>query len=311
MQILVLGNGAHTNKRILPALKKIPFIKSVYVGDRHTKKINKIDDVISLIKYEDAFKMSNNFDLTIIATPPYNHIESLKKIYSKTEKILIEKPISNDRSFIKGSEFKSIYEESTVFESIMYFHHPLWKKVKSIVNNMDIKEIYAEFSVPHQSLDGYRYKKIMGGGSLNDQGIYPISLITELFKENYEIKSVEILKDKDFEVDLGGSLSLIVNKINVLCQWGLGKDYKNYLSIKDNMNNEYKIEFIFSKPENLESKIIFTNNNEIKIIKVGTYDQFELMYREILQSDLSGFKYSKYENLIRRYQLYNEVKKCF
>ena len=85
MQILVLGNGAHTNKRILPALKKIPFIKSVYVGDRHTKKINKIDDVISLIKYEDAFKMSNNFDLTIIATPPYNHIESLKKIYSKRE----------------------------------------------------------------------------------------------------------------------------------------------------------------------------------------------------------------------------------
>ncbi len=308
MQVLVLGNGAHTKKRIVPALKKIPFIESILVADRNARKVNKMDDVLSIVNYQEVFKLSINFDLAIIATPPNNHIESLKKINGKSRNILIEKPISNNINVIRSNEFKAIYENGSVFESIMYFHHPLWKKVQTIVNDIDIKEIYTEFSVPHQSLDGFRYKKKMGGGSLNDQGIYPISLITELFSQNYDVKSIQIFKDKDYEVDLGGKLNLSIKNINVFSQWGLGKDYKNYLIIKDTADNEYKFDFIFSKPDNLNAKIIFSNNKEIK---VGVYDQFELMYRAILESNVSEFKYSKYDNLFRRYNLLKEVSNFF
>ena len=309
MKVLVLGNGAHTNKRIIPALNKIKKIDSIFVGDRNVNKLNKVDDVLSIINYEDAFKLIQDIDLTIIATPPYNHKESLRKINGKSKSILIEKPLSNEIKFINSNEFKSIYDSGVVFESIMYFHHPIWEKVKNIINNGEIREIYAEFCVPHQPIDGHRYKKEMGGGSLNDQGIYPISLVTDLFHDEYKIENIEILKNDKYEVDLGGGLNLVSKDIYISCKWGLGDDYKNSLQLIDKSKNEYKIDFIFSKPDNTETKI--TLNNEVsEELQVGVFDQFEIMYNDILKENLSRFKYSSYENILKRYKLYNSIKNC-
>ena len=79
----------------------------------------------------------------------------------------------------------------------MYFHHPVWSKLKNILKSKNILTVESEFSVPHLSNKSFRYIKKLGGGSLNDQGIYPISLISELINDAYVINSLTIEKGRN------------------------------------------------------------------------------------------------------------------
>ena len=44
MKILIVGNGAHTKKRIFPALKKISNIQSITIGDKNADREEIIDN---------------------------------------------------------------------------------------------------------------------------------------------------------------------------------------------------------------------------------------------------------------------------
>ena len=105
MKVLVLGNGIHTNKRILPALVNIDSIDEIIVGDRNEKKEN-INKNIKIVNFDKSLDNEDIFDLTIIATPPYNHLESFEKTKDVSNKVLIEKPLTNNFDYVFGNELK-------------------------------------------------------------------------------------------------------------------------------------------------------------------------------------------------------------
>ena len=179
MQVLILGNGNHTKKRILPALKSIRSIENIVIADKNTENKEKIDSKLEIRNFNKELKNNEEYNLIVIATPPYNHKNSLLDVVNKSNNILVEKPISNDINFIFDSEFKDLKNKFNIFESLMYFHHPLWSKVKDIIKENKIIKIFSEFSVPHLQDNNYVYSKKLGGGSLFDQGIYPVSLASD------------------------------------------------------------------------------------------------------------------------------------
>lgn len=310
MKILVIGNGIHANKRIIPSLKKIDGIKSITIADRSSIETADKSGFIKIINYEKAFEVNEKFDLCIIATPPYNHRESLCKIYSKADRILIEKPISNNIDWIFSEEFKNLYTNKPVYESLMYFHHPAWNEFSTILNSNKIIKIVSEFSVPHLDKNSYRYKKNFGGGSLNDQGLYPLSLASQIIKKVYELRKVEINSNRNYEVDLSGQFEMVIdNQIEFIGKWGLGKDYKNYVKLFDKSGIEYQIEFFYSKPDSIKIKIVTKNSQDERETFVNDCDQFENMYKDILKNKYTKFLYSDYENLIKRYSIYKDIVK--
>ena len=308
MKVLILGNGVHTNKRILPALEKIKEIDEVTVGDRNVIEDISASKKTRISNYDKVTSPEGEYDIGIIATPPYNHVESFEKINKKCKKILIEKPITNDLNWIFGSELKEYFKNRNVFESLMYFHHPLWKEVKNIVQSGNIKKIITEFSVPHLPKGSHRYSKKYGGGSLNDQGMYPISLVSELMMKTYEIKDIKVFSENNYEVDLSGEFEIILDSnIEVKGIWGLGKEYKNFVNLIDKEGKTYEIKFIFSKPDGTETKIVIKNGESTEEIDVGVHDQFEIMYMDAIKNKKSNFNYSNYKNLIKRYDIYKKI----
>ena len=308
MKVLILGNGIHANKRVLPALNKIKEIDLITIGDRNVIQDTQLNKITKLSNYNQVTLSGEEYDLAIIATPPYNHIESYEKIYNKCNRVLIEKPITDDLNWIFGSELKEHLSKNRVFESLMYFHHPIWKEVKNLVQSGDIKKINTEFSVPHLPKGSHRYSKKYGGGSLNDQGLYPISLVSELIMNTYEIKDIKVFSENNYEVDLSGQFKIILdNNIEAKGSWGLGKDYKNFINLVDKDGKEYEINFIFSKPDETDTKIILKDQNVSKDINIGIYDQFQIMYLDAINNDLSKFNYSSYKNLIKRYEIYKKI----
>lgn len=310
MKVLVLGNGAHVNKRVLPALNKIKTIESIIVADKNTENNVIIDSCIELRNFEKELKSLEVFDFIIIATPPYNHKTSLLEVLEKSDNILIEKPIFDDLDFIFGEELKKLKNDKNIFESLMYLHHPLWLYVKDLIKQKDIKKVTSEFSVPHMSEESYRYKKDLGGGSLFDQGIYPISMALEISDNSQIVNKIEVYKSKDYEVDLGGTLDLIIDEnINYVGKWGLGKDYKNYLRLESPNGEIFQIDFIFSKPDDTYTKVKIKDSKKSSEVNIGKYDQFQIMYQDLIDNNFLKFEYSNHENLIKRYNLMREVLK--
>ena len=310
MKVLVLGNGAHVKKRVLPALNNIKSIENIIIGDRNTKNTIKIDSKNEIRNFNDELKSSEKYNFVIIATPPYDHKSSLIKVSDKTENILVEKPISNDINFIFGENLRELKNEKNVFETLMYLHHPLWSYVKDLINKKNIQKVFSEFSVPHLPENSFRYKKELGGGSLFDQGIYPISLAQEISNSSQVLNSVEIHQSREYEVDLGGSIDLTIDEnISYIGKWGLGQEYKNYLKLENSDGESFQIDFIFSKPNETFTKIDVKNSKNSQVIEIGKYDQFQIMYQDVIEKNISKFKYTNYENLLKRYSLVRDVLK--
>jgi len=309
VNILLIGNGVHANKRILPALKDLGIINSISILDRNVETEKQLSDTVKVLPYENLKKSNLFYDMGIIATPPYNHLQSYELVVNNCQTVLIEKPLTNNLDAIWEKSIQRQVGENKLIEALMYFHHPMWKKVKELVETKNIVEINTEFSVPHLSKDSYRYSASKGGGSLFDQGIYPISFALQLVNKSYEINNIEIYSEEGFEVDLSGEIDLSIDKkLNFKGKWGLGYQYNNFASLKDADGYIYKIDFFYSKPDLTNSKIFVSKGSFSEDIEIGIHDQFKIMYLDAINKNFSEFEYSNFYNLNLRYKLLKEVK---
>jgi len=310
MRVLILGNGTHVKKRVLPALRNIESIENIVIADRNTQNVTKINSNQEIRNFNEELNSSEEYNFIIIATPPYDHKSSILKVLDKSENILVEKPISNDIDFIFGENLRELKKEKNIFETLMYLHHPLWSYVKDLINKKNIQKVFSEFSVPHLPENSFRYKKELGGGSLFDQGIYPISLAQEISNSSQVLNNVEIHQSREYEVDLGGSIDLTIDEnISYIGKWGLGQEYKNYLKLENSDGESFQIDFIFSKPNETFTKIDVKNSKNSQVIEIGKYDQFQIMYQDVIEKNITKFKYTNYENLLKRYSLVRDVLK--
>ncbi len=310
VNVVLIGNGVHSNKRIIPSLKNLEVVKSISIFDRNVKIEKQISDTVKLFPYGELGKSESFYDLGIVATPPYNHLQSYELIANKCRTVLIEKPLTNNLDPVLRKSIQEKLEKYELIEALMYFHHPLWKKIMNIVKSKNIVEINTRFSVPHLSEDSYRYSNSKGGGSLFDQGIYPISFAQQLINKNYNVISIETYSEKGFEVDLSGKISLnIDNKITFNGSWSLGCEYSNFVNLKDQDGTIYEVDFIYSKPDSTNTKIFITKEGSYKEIEIGMHDQFQNMYLDAINKKFSAFEYSNFHNLNLRYILLEEVKR--
>ena len=89
----------------------------------------------------------------------------------------------------------------------------------------------------------------------------------------------------------------------------MGQEYKNYLKLENSDGESFQIDFIFSKPNETFTKIDVKNSKNSQVIEVGKYDQFQIMYQDVIEKNISKFKYTNYENLLKRYSLVRDVLK--
>tara|TARA_B100001057_G_C22861361_1_gene954629 strand:- start:394 stop:1326 length:933 start_codon:yes stop_codon:yes gene_type:complete len=308
MNILVVGNGQHTNKRILPALLKIQSVENIEVVFNSKKNMLTKDNKIIYTNNKDV-PNRKSYSLVIYATPPRVHLENLNNYFGLSNNHLIEKPLSSDFKFIEDEKFKNLYKSKNIFESLMYLHHPAIEVLKKIISENICLEFRTTFKVPHADFDHYRYKKEEGGGSLLDQGIYPISLVLFLFKDKLQILKKNIFHDENYDVDLSGQIIGKTNTINkITAEWALGDEYENYAEIACR-DKVIKFPFIFSKNENDTYKYLEIQNEKIIEKELGLFDQFVNLYSDILNNKIQNFAYSNYEELVYRYKFINGLYK--
>jgi predicted dehydrogenase len=157
--IVGLGSAGQRHARVLrkfyPKSKIFAYRGNHYMGliDKNLQNIDpNIDPNIyyCLTELKSLEKFSQPIDLAIIATPADTHSIYAEKVWDYSQRILVEKPISNCKVESRALYEKAITDHKIIFIGYQHNFNPILKKVKSIFSTYEQwKTLSCEF---HESL---------------------------------------------------------------------------------------------------------------------------------------------------------------
>ncbi len=281
MKILLLGYSKISKKRIIPFFKKNK-IKFSVASLSYKKKISGAYKQFN--SYEEGIKNSNA-DAVYISLPNSMHYNWAFKALSKGYNVIVDKPICKNIKQLKKLINLSIKKKKLLSEAIYFNYHKQIKKLLQIVINKSIYLINSNFIIPYPK-SGILISKKFDGGVVMDMGPY-ISAIPRIFKLK-KIKSKEIIINKN-EKNLIISVNFVIsyNSIIYTGSFMFGDFYKNDLEIFTK-EKTYKLERVFSPPDNSKLSLTIKQKSKIKNILIKKDNCFKNYFNEVIDNINKG-----------------------
>ncbi|MEJ7586630.1 MAG: Gfo/Idh/MocA family oxidoreductase [Ferruginibacter sp.] len=149
--------------------------------------------------YDNYTALVNDKDVDIIyiATPHVFHYDQAMLCLQNKKAVLCEKPMS--MNYAQSAGMIAFAKQHNIFlmEGMWSACMPFMDKIKSLIAEDFIGEpryVTADFGFEApKDLDGRLYNKALGGGSVLDIGVYPISLATLILGEPSAIRAISSL----------------------------------------------------------------------------------------------------------------------
>lgn len=260
---------------------------------------------------------SEEIDAVYIPLPPALHYRWAKCCLQNGKHVLLEKPFT-----ICAKQTQELLEiakcrELAVCENYMFVFHNQVEVIKSIIESgrLGIVHLYdAKFGFPKRERCDFRYNKIFGGGALLDCGGYLLKCASLFLGDDYRILYAFMGGEKEFDVDLYGSASLM-NKNNDIMNIAYGMDYA-YRCELCVWGSEAVLETgrFFTAPPQLRPVVnIFTSDGGCEKIEIHEDDSFQksILYFEdcIINQNKRELAYKNIEKQSIRLEEYSEAAK--
>jgi len=205
MNIGIIGAG-NIAKKMANTINKMDGFTNYAIASRSIEKATKFKNRFKFIKaygsYEEMVK-DENVELVYIATPHSCHYDQMLLCLKYNKPVLCEKIITT--SLPDTEDIYKKFEEANVFLT-----EALWTSFmpsRNIINDLIYKDkiignlinMKASFKVPLMNKERV-YKRELGGGVLQDIGIYPVTFIFRTLGfdyKDYVVKDIRFLKDVD------------------------------------------------------------------------------------------------------------------
>ena len=291
MNIVVWGLGNHAKNRILPAIFNSKHFHLYGVCSRNANEVIKASKAYDTRGWTSSTKMLIDKDIhaVYLSTPPSLHKNQGIRILESGKHLLCEKPLTMDYRETEELISKSISKNLCVSEALMYQYHPHFLEIKKILESNilgQVKKVSSSFTLPTLDEPGYRNIYELGASSLLDLGIYPISLIISLFKnQKLDLVNKKIESEENLKYDTSGEAEYISDNGTVYyINWAYDRSYKNEIIIVGE-NLELRSNFIFSKKQDHVAKInLYKKEILVKEITVDAVDHFALMLKSFRAS---------------------------
>ena len=277
----IIGPGYHFEKNIISVLGKNNSFKISGILRNKKKKYKNFKTL-----NEDNF-FKEKFDFVYISCPNKLHEKYIIKSLKSGFHVICEKPFVTRDNKLKEILILSKKKKKLIFETFMYVYHPLFHKLKKLINEKKrgkLRYVVSNFRFPSLNKDNQRYKKKLGDGFFYDAAVYLLSVENYLFN-NTSINKMKIdqLKIKK-KIDLKGYFAIKNKNFNRFYFWGEGQNYTNNIEFFFNNSCIY-VDRFFSKLKNHPTFIKIFQNDRIRSIKFNSNeDHFENMFYEILRN---------------------------
>jgi xylose dehydrogenase (NAD/NADP) len=173
---------ANINRRLIPAIRCSERGELVAIASRDTDRASsyaKKWDIPHAFGSYSSMLESDLIDAIYISLPNHLHAEWTVKSLEAGKHVLCEKPFALTLDEVDQMIAVSKATGLVLSEAFMYRHHPQTKLVGEWVNQGRLGEISLVrgiFNFSLHSRENIRLNSDMGGGSLWDVGVYPISM---------------------------------------------------------------------------------------------------------------------------------------
>ena len=298
--------SSHFKNKVLPSILFNRKIKIISVLSNKDCKDFKLKNIFFYNNKKNFF-LKNRFDYVYISSINSEHYNHCKFALESNKNVICEKPICLNIRQLSKLKTIAIKKKKKFFEVIQYVHHPLFARLKNIIKSNSIGKVLrvkSSFKIPLNDKKNFRFNKNLGGGSLNDVGFYPISIMFTLFNS----KKIKLLKSKitrQNKVDMQGEIKAQnENKVIFDLSWGFDSSYKNNLTIYGTKGN-LLVDFIFSKNINQDGKIIINVNRKLEVIKISKSNQINLAFKDMLSNKNKLFN----KRYLTSYRILNMIEK--
>ena len=278
----------HFQTKVFPSIKSNKKIKIVSIltnkKNHNFKNKNSCTDKKKIIT-------KNDFNYVYISSVNSMHYTYSKFALEKNKNVFCEKPICLRTDHLIKLKKIATKNKKFFFEVIQYIHHPLYIKLKKLIDKKKVGKILrvkSTFKIPLKKNKNFRFNSKLGGGALYDVGYYPISTMFTLF----ESKKIKILKSnliKENKLDIKGNLQAKnENKIFFDLAWGFKSSYENNIKIFGE-KGIISVDFIFSKKVFQGGKIDILNDKK-KTIKIKKFNQINQAFNNMMLSKKKDFE---------------------
>ena len=299
LKIGIIGCSRIAKNSTIPAILKSENFELEFIGSSsqkaeefasnfNCKKFGSYDDVLN----------DNDVDVVYISTPVGLHEKWVIKSAEAGKHILCEK--SSCTSYSSAKKMIEVCKKNHVriMETLMFRFHPSHKKVKEIIKNEiigDIFSFYGCYGFPPIPKNDIRYNKSLGGGIFNDAGCYPICASRILFDSEPESILCDLFIDKEFEIDTKASVFMNFSDSRT-CHFNVGYNlfYQSFYSLWGSKGVLHLSRAYNVPPDMPVTLTLNTNENEQKFL-IEPVDHFKLMidsfYDELKNPGSSNYSF--------------------
>jgi NDP-hexose-3-ketoreductase len=235
VRVAVWGVGAHTTKRILPALTACDAVELAGVTTRRADA-----GAAAVARHggrvwiePQAMLADPAVDAVYIATPTGVHDEHIAAALAAGKHVWCEKSLTSDPADAVRRIAQARAAGLALCEGFMFRHHPHRARVAELLPAIGaIASLGARFGIPHLDPGNFRYAQAQGGGALLDVGCYPLAAALALLEGPLEVVAADLIAAPGYEVDTEGWAVLrAAGGARAHLEWGYGLGYRNELSI--------------------------------------------------------------------------------
>jgi len=295
LRIGIFGCANVARKHAIPAFKELEIAELKGIASRDKEKAKAWAQEFSIPFSGDYDELLNNkeIDMVYIALPTGLNEEWVIKAANAKKHVICEKSLSTTYNSVLKIVEACKKNNVMLFENFMCAYHPQHEKVKEVIKEElgNVSTFSGSFGFPHLKKENFRYKKDLGGGSLNDMGAYLVFMSSLILQDVPKAVTCSLKYTPGIDVDLQGSALLeFQNEKTSLISFGFDKIYQNNYSIWGS-EGIIKINRAYSIPKDIKPDISLTKNENLqeinKKIELDSEHQFLLGFRAFCQTVLN------------------------
>ncbi|MDO3681630.1 Gfo/Idh/MocA family protein [Paenibacillus ehimensis] len=193
----VIGCAGIAVRSVIPGIQQSVTGTVAAIASRGLDKARETAERLNIPKaygsYEELLADSE-IDAVYIPLPNHLHKEWTIRAAEAGKHVLCEKPAAIDAAEAEEMAEACRRAGVTFAEAFMYRYHPRYAAIKAVIRSGEIGEIRAihgAFTFNNaKDADNVRFKQWMGGGSIYDVGVYPISAARFILEREPEAAAV-------------------------------------------------------------------------------------------------------------------------
>jgi xylose dehydrogenase (NAD/NADP) len=236
----IMGCAGIAQGAVIPGIHASQTGEVVAIASRHLEKAQqtaqKWNIPIAYGSYEELLADSQ-IDAVYIPLPNHLHKPWTIKAAQAGKHVLCEKPAALNARETQEMVIACHQAGVQWAEAFMYRHHPRYQLMKDVIRSGEIgtlRGIHSNFTFNSSSNKGnFRFDRSMGGGSIYDVGVYPISAARFILEDEPEAVTVHALFSPEHgDVDMMASgLIEFPDGMSLTFDCGMWGYYRNELEI--------------------------------------------------------------------------------